>query len=100
MHLSSPCSLAFAALAQLAVLILPTPLWSASPSAGTLSDTSSGPLTYTAGPFTTANPTPILLVDSGPQCANSVQPCDDFALTLALPAAYTAALLAKWVAPS
>ena len=55
----------------------------------TLTDTS-GPLTYSAGPFLAANPTPILEVDSGPECANPVQPCDDYALTVTLPAGYKA----------
>lgn len=59
----------------------------ATPAGGTLTDTS-GPLSYTAGPFTVANPTPVLLVDSGPECNNPVQPCDDFALTVALPSDY------------
>src|SRR3954453_24227486 len=59
----------------------------ATPSAGTLTDTS-GPVSYTAGPFALANPTPVLLVDSGPECTNPVQPCDDFLLTVALPADY------------
>src|SRR5947208_6843631 len=64
--------------------------FAATPSSGTLTDTS-GPLTYTAGPFFVANPTPILFVDQGPECSGSAQPCDDFALTVTLPAGYTAA---------
>ena len=64
--------------------------WAATPSSGTLTDTS-GPVTYTAGPFTGANPTPVIFVDSGPECFNPVQPCDDFALTVTLPAGYAAA---------
>jgi len=62
----------------------------ATPSSGTLTDTS-GPLSYTAGPFFVANPTPILFVDQGPECSGSAQPCDDFALTVTLPAGYAAA---------
>jgi len=62
----------------------------ATPSSGTLTDTS-GPLSYTAGPFFVANPTPILFVDQGPECSGSTQPCDDFALTVTLPAGYAAA---------
>ena len=61
----------------------------ATPSSGTLTDTS-GPLSYTAGPFFVANPTPILFVDQGPECSGSAQPCDDFALTVTLPAGYAA----------
>src|SRR5437899_6815551 len=59
----------------------------ATPSSGTLTDTS-GPLSYTAGPFFVANPTPILFVDQGPECFGSEQPCDDYALTVTLPAGY------------
>src|SRR5213592_4612998 len=62
----------------------------ATPTSGTLTDTS-GPLSYTAGPFFVANPTPILFVDQGPECSGSAQPCDDFALTVTLPAGYAAA---------
>src|SRR5437879_11774186 len=61
----------------------------ATPSSGTLTDTS-GPLSYTAGPFFVANPTPILFVDQGPECSGSAQPCDNFALTVTLPAGYAA----------
>src|SRR5437667_6220303 len=62
-------------------------LWAATPSSGTLTD-ASGPVSYTSGPFTGANPTPIPEFDSGPECANPVQPCDDFALTVSLPSDY------------
>src|SRR2546423_1675662 len=48
-------------------------------------------VTYTAGPFFVINPTPILEVDVGPECNNPAQPCDDFALTVDLPAGYSAA---------
>jgi hypothetical protein len=60
------------------------------PPSGTLTDTS-GPLTYTAGPFNVANPTPVIEVDSGPECDNPSQPCDDYALTVTLPPGYHAA---------
>jgi len=63
--------------------------FAATPSSGTLTDTS-GPVTYTAGPFFVANPTPVIEVDSGPECNNPAQPCDDFALTVTLPAGYAA----------
>src|SRR5690348_10322798 len=62
--------------------------WAASPASGTLTATS-GPVTYTAGPFSLANPTPVPEVDAGPECNNPQQPCDDFALTVALPSDYT-----------
>ena len=64
--------------------------FAATPSSGTLTDTS-GPLTYTGGPFFVANPTPILFVDQGPECFGSAQPCDDYVLTVTVPAGYAAA---------
>jgi hypothetical protein len=73
----------------LLALAAPVSLSAAVPSSGTLTD-SSGPITYTAGPFAMANPTPVPLVDQGPQCFNPLQPCDDYALTVALPAGYVA----------
>src|ERR1051325_29660 len=49
-------------------------------------------ITYTAGPFFVVNPTPVIEVDAGPECnENPGQPCDDFALTVDLPAGYAAA---------
>src|ERR1051326_5836714 len=49
-------------------------------------------ITYTAGPFFVINATPIPEVDAGPRCnGNPGQPCDDFALTVDLPAGYAAA---------
>ena len=65
-------------------------LWGATPPSGTLTD-ASGPVSYTSGPFTGANPTPVPQLDSGPECFNPVQPCDDFALTVTLPSGYAAA---------
>src|SRR3989454_6515762 len=64
--------------------------FAATPSSGTLTDTS-GPQSYTAGPFFVANPTPILFVDQGPECFGSAQPCDNYALTVTLPSGYAAA---------
>src|SRR5437667_943520 len=78
-------AIAFAALA--AVFTISPTAHGATPASGTLTDTS-GPITYTAGPFAVANPTPVPLLDSGPECANPVQPCDDFALTVSLPSNY------------
>jgi PKD repeat protein len=65
--------------------------FAATPPSGTLTDTS-GPLNYTAGPFNVANPTPLPEgLDAGPECNNPSQPCDDFALTITLPAGFKAA---------
>ncbi|HZP65953.1 MAG TPA: sialidase family protein [Rudaea sp.] len=55
-----------------------------------MSDTS-GPLSYSAGPFNTANPTPVPEVDVGPHCNDPSEPCDEFALTVQLPSGYMAA---------
>ncbi|MEK6807193.1 MAG: sialidase family protein [Pseudomonadota bacterium] len=74
----------------LAILVfsLATPSWAAE---GTLTD-SSGPVTYTAGPFAVSNPSVLLGSQAGlteiPECAPPTQPCDDFTLTVDLPAAY------------
>jgi len=61
--------------------------FASTPSSGTLTNTS-GPVSYSAGPFFVSNPTPIIEVDSGPECSGSSQPCDDFKLTVSLPAGY------------
>jgi len=78
--------------APYALLFLLFPLFAsaATPTSGTLTDVS-GPLNYSGGPFLVANPTPVPLVDAGPQCNNPAQPCDDYALTVTLPAGYAAA---------
>src|SRR5438552_506669 len=34
---------------------------------------------------------PMLFVDQGPECSGSAQPCDDYALTVTLPAGYAVA---------
>ena len=76
---------------RLALLVLlPLNALAATPSSGTLTDTS-GPLTYSAGPFPVANATPVPQVDVGPECNNPVQPCDEYALTVTLPAGYAVA---------
>jgi hypothetical protein len=71
--------------------------FASTPSSGTLTDMSA-PLTYTAGPFNAANPTPVIQVDSGPECGglgapggNQAQPCDDYALTATIPSTYLTA---------
>src|SRR5712691_11804024 len=63
--------------------------FSATPSSGTLTNTSV-PLNYDAGPFNVANPSPILLVDSGPRCNANSNPCDNYTLSVQLPAGYVA----------
>ncbi len=78
----------FFSLISCVLLTLPLPGRGATPAAGTLTDTS-GPVSYSAGPFPLANPTPVPLVDAGPECSNPQQPCDDFALTVSLPADFT-----------
>lgn len=78
-------SLLLVALASLPIL---PPVEAATPDNGILTDTS-GPLDYSAGPFPVANPTPVPLFDAGPECNNPQQPCDDYALTVALPSDYT-----------
>jgi len=80
------------AVARLLSFFLVCPMFAhaASPSSGTLTDVS-GPQNYSAGPFVVANPTPVPLVDNGPHCNNPVQPCDDYTLTVTLPAGYAAA---------
>ncbi len=76
----------------LALSLLPgfSAVHAATPAMGTLTPTS-GPLTYMSGPFTSANATPVPLVDSGPTCGTPAPACDSFALTISLPAGYVAA---------
>src|SRR5205814_3757314 len=65
--------------------------FASTPSSGTLSP-SSGPITYTAGPFAQPNQSPLGLgqLDQGPRCDSGAFPCDNFNLTVNLPAGYTA----------
>jgi hypothetical protein len=62
------------------------------PTNGTLSD-SVPTLTYTAGPFFQPNQSPVGAgqLDSGPRCDDTTFPCDNYALTITLPAGYAAA---------
>jgi hypothetical protein len=64
--------------------------FASTPSSGTLT-TASGAVTYAAGPFLQANPSPLGLgqVDQGPRCNGTTFPCDSFDLTVSLPAGYT-----------
>src|SRR5260370_42576771 len=60
--------------------------FAAPPPTGTLTDVSPS-LTYTAGPFTTSNPSPITQVDSGPRC-DAQFPFDFLYLAMTLHAGY------------
>src|SRR3982074_2126596 len=64
----------------------------ATPPNGTLSE-ANPVLTYDAGPFFQANQSPVGLgqLDTGPRCDDTTFPCDTFALTVTLPAGYSAA---------
>src|SRR3989442_14197799 len=55
--------------------------FASTPSSGTLTNTSP-PVSYSAGPFFVANPTPVIEVDSGPECFGTSPPADDFKLTV------------------
>ncbi|MFP5305070.1 MAG: sialidase family protein [Gammaproteobacteria bacterium] len=61
----------------------------ADPQSGTLSD-SSPELSYSSGPFLVSNPVGIT-ANGEPDCADPVLPCDDFALTVELPAGFVEA---------
>jgi hypothetical protein len=54
--------------------------FASTPSSGTLSE-ANPVVTYDAGPFVVANPTPILFVDVGPECGPG-QPCDNYTLNV------------------
>ena len=62
----------------------------ATPTSGTISE-ANPVLTYDAGPFNIPNQSPLGLgqLDQGPRCSAQF-PCDNFALTVSLPAGYTA----------
>jgi hypothetical protein len=62
------------------LLLNPRAVRAASPSSGTLTD-SSGPLAYTAGPFLVANPSAQANDDALPTCDANL-PCDDYILTV------------------
>ncbi len=71
-------------------VLAPAEAWATTPASGTLSETS-GPITFEAGPYVLSNPTPVPVLDSGPQCSDPEQPCDDFTLTISLPDGYAEA---------
>jgi hypothetical protein len=62
----------------------------ATPTSGTISE-ANPVLTYDAGPFNIPNQSPLGLgqLDQGPRCSAQF-PCDNFALSVSLPAGYTA----------
>jgi hypothetical protein len=60
----------------------------ADPASGTLSE-ASPELTYTSGPFVVSNPS--ATATGEPLCAEPAQPCDNYALTVELPAGFAAA---------
>ena len=66
--------------------------FASTPPSGTITTTTST-LTYDAGPFFQANQSPVGLgqLDVGPRCDNATFPCDTFALTVTLPAGFSAA---------
>src|SRR4051812_9597122 len=80
-----------------AVLLAPAvlPAQAADPSSGTVSD-SSTTVTWSAGPFATANPTNA----AGDPICNAATPCDDYALHVSTPAGYgdghQLAISVKW----
>lgn len=63
--------------------------FASTPSSGTISPTS-GNLTYDAGPFIGQNQSPVGAgqVDVGPRCDNAAFPCDNYNLTVSVPAGY------------
>jgi hypothetical protein len=65
-----------------------SPALAATPAAGTLSP-SANSLTYSSGPFAVGNPT-AQTSPGNPTCQEPALPCDDFALTLDVPADYVA----------
>ncbi len=75
--------LAFAALLLLSV----GPVLAATPPAATLSD-AKPLLTYSSGPFNVANASD---ANGPPTCVDPAAPCDDFALTVTVPAGYAKA---------
>src|SRR5438067_12039239 len=59
--------------------------FASTPSSGTLTD-ACGPVSYTAGPFFVSNPTPVIELDSGPECGGSSQPGEHCYVTVSWPA--------------
>src|ERR1051326_8532976 len=70
--------------------------FASNPTSGTITE-SNHSQSYTAGPFNVSNQTPVIELDSGPEChaggapgGDQAQPCDDYALTVTLPQGFTA----------
>ncbi|MEQ1437951.1 PKD domain-containing protein [Fontimonas sp. SYSU GA230001] len=59
----------------------------ASPNSGTLTD-SGAKVEYDSGPFFVSNPSGTASLDGEPMCISPIAPCDEFALTVQLPANY------------
>src|SRR5438874_111294 len=68
------------------VYLTVTVLRAATPSSGTVTPPSTT-LTYTGGPFANINPTGAAGPPDEPACVSTVFPCDDYALTVSIPAA-------------
>lgn len=71
-----------------ALCVLCGSVQAADPASGTLSE-AAPELSYTSGPFVASNPS--ATATGEPVCADPVQPCDDYALTVELPAGFAAA---------
>lgn len=81
-------SFAFRAGAGAILALAATAALAAEPAEGTLTDTS-GPLSYTAGPFLLPNPTPQLgAAGAPPVCEPATMTCDVYSLTVTLPDGY------------
>lgn len=78
----------FPRLMALFLCAVPLCVCAATPSNGSLTP-ASGNVSYSAGPFTIANPTPVPVVDVGPSC-DAIHPCDSYTLTVTVPAGYMA----------
>ena len=76
--------------AMLISAVVPAAISAATPDSGTVTDTNRT-LSYTGGPFTAPNRSDPLLGDGTTlTCAPVVLPCDDFVLTISLPAGFVA----------
>lgn len=74
--------------AVVALVLALVPIWAtaSNPSSGQISPTSPS-VSFSGGPFTVANTSGLV----GPVVCNAALPCDDFTLTVAVPAGYEAA---------
>lgn len=70
------------------VVLVSRTVCAATPPAATITELTPT-ASYTAGPFLMPNPTPTPLVGNGPTC-DTAHPCDDYTLTISLPANYQA----------